>query len=158
MKKKIIILLGLVLVLCGCDAEVNLKVTKNDIDETIRITDYISNYASETMLLNSYRNYIPAFASEVIVDTEGDVKKNKVEYYNKEKISINNGYIFTYKYKYEFNDYHKSTSVKNAYRSAFVQHDRKEHNIILSTDSSGCMYFQQYKTLNLILQLNIGKL
>ena len=61
MKRKIIVLVGLVLVLCGCDAEVNLKVTKNDIEETINITDYVGNYASETMLVNNYRDYIPAF-------------------------------------------------------------------------------------------------
>lgn len=150
MKRKIIILIGLVLVLCGCDAEVNIKVSKNDIEETIKITDYTSNYSSENVLLSTYRNYIPAFASEVIVDTEGDIKKNNVEYYSKDKLSLNNGYLFTYKYKFEFNDYYRSTSVKNAYRSAFIQHDRKEKNIILSTDSSGCMYFQQYKTLNSI--------
>ena len=45
-------------------------------------------------------------------------------------------------------------SVKNAYRSVFVQHDRKEKNIVLSTDSSGCLLFQQYKTLN-SLKVNI---
>lgn len=154
MKRKIIVLVGLVLVLCGCDAEVNLKVTKNDIEETINITDYVGNYASETMLVNNYRDYIPAFFSEIIVDTEPDERKPKVDYYTKSKISFNNGYNFTYKYKFEFDEYSKAMSVKNAYRSVFVQHDRKEKNIVLSTDSSGCLLFQQYKTLN-SLKVNI---
>lgn len=154
MKRKIIILVGLVLVLCGCNAEVNLKVTKNDIEETINITDYVSNYANETMLVNNYRNYVPAFFTDIIVDTEPDEKKNNVEYYTKSKINFNNGYNFTYKYKFEFNEYNKAMSVKNAYRSVFLQHDRKENNIVLSTDSSGCLLFQQYKTLN-SLKVNI---
>lgn len=155
MKRKILILIGLVLVLCGCDAEVNLKVSKNDIEEIINITDYTGNYSSETMLVNSYRDYIPVFSTEVIVDTEPDTKKSNVEYYTKSKISFNNGYNFTYKYKYNFEDYYMATSVKSSYRSTFIQHDKKENNIIISTDSAGCLLFKQYKTLN-SLKVNIS--
>lgn len=148
MKRKIITLFALVFLLCGCNAEVDLIIDKNTIDETIKINDFVSEQNTKEMIFSSYREFIPVDSSIMIVDTEPDEKKYNVDYYKRSFTDLGNGYNFIYKYNHNFEEYHKARSINTAFKSSFVSYDKKEKTITISTDKAGTMIFNQYKNLD----------
>lgn len=148
MMKRLIILCMFVFFLCGCTAEVNVKVDKYSIDETISITDYASETQSKEMIFSSYRKYMPVDNSVIIVDTEPDEKKSRVDYYDRTHTDLGNGYNFRYNYNYDFDDYSKARSLNTAFKSSFVSYNSKDKIITISTDSTGTRIFDQYKQLD----------
>lgn len=146
--KRIIILCMFVFFLCGCTAEVNVKVDKYSIDETISITDYANETQSKEMVFSSYRKYMPVDNNVIIVDTEPDEKKSRVHYYDRTHTDLGNGYNFRYNYNYDFDEYSSSRSLNTAFKSSFVSYNKKDKIITISTDSSGTTLFDQYKQLD----------
>ena len=55
MKKRVLLLLTLILLLCGCSAEVNLEVTPSSIDETISIVTTASGTYTKDMIKEGFR-------------------------------------------------------------------------------------------------------
>lgn len=150
MKKRILILVMLAFLLCGCNAKVDIKIDKYTIDETITINDYTNVDNTKEMVFAKYRKYMPVDGSVVLSDTEPDERKSGIKYYSRTHNDLGNGYSFVYKYNHNFKDYYKSTAVKNAYKSSYINYDKVDNKIIVSTDSSGLTFFEQYKELDTV--------
>lgn len=148
--KKIIMLLFLVVLLTGCSANVNLTVTSNNIEEEIIITAYSDSDTTKEQVASSFRTFIPVFANVPLSDTEPDVKKSGIEYYTRRVNDLGSGYRFSYKYKYKFDDYKNSKSVNFGFDSKTIQRNSGDKNIMISTDSSGLNYFEQYPDLETV--------
>lgn len=148
MMKRIVILCMFVFFLCGCTAEVDIKVDKYSIDETISITEYATATQTKDMVFSNYRKYMPVDNSVIIVDTEPDEKKSRIHYYDRTHTDLGNGYNFRYNYNYDFDEYSNSKSLNTAFKSSFVSYNKKDKIITISTDSSGTTLFEQYKQLD----------
>ena len=156
MMKRLIILCMFVFFLCGCTAEVNVKVDKYSIDETISITDYANETQSKEMIFSSYRKYMPVDNSVIIVDTEPDEKKSRIDYYERTHIDLGNGYNILYNYNFDYEEYFKARSLNTAFKSAFINYNKEENTITISTDNEGTRLFEQYKELDKI-KIELGE-
>lgn len=154
MKKKIVLLIGLVFILCGCTAEVNLTITPERVDETVIINAYPNQYYTKEQLPTAFRKYIPAFGTNVIVDTEPDEKEVGVRYYTRTLEELGNGYKFKYNYNFSFKDYKNSYALKNGFKSINIQNDNVEKQVLISTDNGGLLYFNNHPSL-LEVKVNI---
>jgi hypothetical protein len=148
--KKIIMLLFLVVLLTGCSANVNLTVTSNNIEEEIIINAYSDSDTTKEQVASSFRTFMPVFANVPLSDTEPDVKKTGIEYYTRRVNDLGSGYRFSYKYKYKFDDYKKSKSVNFGFDSKTIQRNSGDKNIMISTDSGGLNFFDQYPDLETV--------
>ena len=148
--KKIIMLLALVFILTGCSANVNLTVTSNNIEEEIIINAYSDSDTTKEQINSSFRKYMPVFMNVPLSDTEPDTKKNGIEYYDRRIQDLGSGYKFTYKYKYKFEDYKNAKSVGLGFNSKTIHKSTSDKRIMISTDSSGLKYFNQYPNLETV--------
>lgn len=151
MIKKIIMLLTLVFILCGCTARVDIKIDKTSIDETISIVDYANENYDKEQVLAKYKKWMPIDKSVVIVDTESDEAKSGINYYKRKVNDLGNGYNILYNYNYAFDEYLNSRSLNTAFKSSFVSYSKKDSTITISTDSAGTNLFNQYKDLDSLL-------
>ena len=147
MFKKILMLVGLVFLLCGCSANVNINVNEKTINESVLITAFANNKINKEQLKESFREFIPIYADTVIVDTLPDKKEAGIKYYNRTVDELDNGYNFTYKYTFNLNNYVQARTVKKGFKSATAQYDKDKKTITLSTDNSGMLFFEQYPDL-----------
>lgn len=148
MNKKIIMLVMLIFVLCGCSANVNVDITGNSINESVIINAYQDNSYSKDQIKKAFREYVPAFAQNVIVDTEPDVLVKGIKYYNRVLEEMGNGYRVKYDYKFRINDYKDARTIKDGFRSSTIQVDKVEETILISTDNGGLLYFNKYPSLD----------
>lgn len=148
--KKILILLTLVVLLTGCSANVNITVTSNNIEEEIIINAYSDRDTNKAQIYSSFRKYMPVFNNVPLSDTEPDTKKDGVEYYTRREQDLGSGYRFEYKYKYNFDDYKNSRTVKLGFNSRTIQRNPGDKNIMISTDSGGLKFFEQYPDLETV--------
>ncbi len=147
MKSKILILIFIIFMMCGCTAEVNLEITKDKINESTSITAYENVIYTKDILRTSFRNYIPIYASDVIVDTMPDEASPGVTYYEKEEQDLGNGYIFTYKYNFDIDEYKNARTIKDGFNSYNVSFNKRTETLSLSTDNDGLIYFEDYPLL-----------
>ena len=148
MKKKILTLILLLFLLCGCSANVDLVVNENGIDETISVTALEDSYLSKQQIKDSFREFIPAFAETEIVDTMPDQKESGVDYYEKTTTELSSGYVLKYKYNFGLSSYVKARSVMKAFTSSSVIKNTNENTLTLSTDSAGILLFKEYPNLS----------
>lgn len=150
MKRKILILIPLLFILCGCTAEVNIEIDDKKINEIVSIDAYSDGYYTKNQLLTAFRKYIPIYEETTIVDTMPDEKVNGVLYYNRTEKDLGSGYRFTYDYNFNFDNYKKARTVKGAFKSSNIQYNKKDQEILVSTDNSEILYFNQYPSLTKI--------
>lgn len=159
MRRKILILTFMTLLLSGCSAEVNLEIVDDKINESTVITAYENAIYSKEILRTSFRNYIPAFARDVIVDTMPDEEFPDVSYYEKSETDLGNGYLFNYKYTFDIDEYEEARTVKDGFRSYNISYDRSNNKLTLSTDNEGIIYFNDYPSLDeVIINIKTGYL
>ena len=139
------------LLLSGCSAEVNLEIVDDKINESTVITAYENAIYSKEILRTSFRNYIPAFARDVIVDTMPDEEFPDVSYYEKSETDLGNGYLFNYKYTFNIDEYEEARTVKDGFRSYNISYDRANNKLTLSTDNEGIIYFNDYPSLDEVI-------
>ena len=150
MKKRFLILLAMVFLLCGCSAEVNLTVTESKISEEITVVTFADTTVTKTMIKKGFRNYLPAFEEDMIADTEPDERITGIRYYKFNSQDLSNGYKNTYSYDFGFGEYKGARSVKEGFRSVTIQNDYVDKEILLSTDAGGILYFNAYPKLESI--------
>lgn len=150
-KIRILILIFMIFMMCGCTAEVNLNIGDGKINESVSITAYENVIYSKEMLRTAFRNYIPAYASDVIVDTMPDEEFPDIKYYDKNETDLGNGYLFNYKYIFDINEYEEARTVKNGFRSYNISYDRADNRLTLSTDNEGIIYFNDYPSLDEVI-------
>lgn len=145
--KKIIMLLLLVILLTGCSANVNLTITSSTIEEEVIVNAYSDSTTTKQQVYSKFKKYIPVFVSSPMSDTEPDVKQTGIEYYTRKVQDLGSGYSFIYDYKYNFDDYKNARTVALGFDSKTIQRDPVEKTIMISTDSSGLNFFDQYSSL-----------
>ena len=147
MKVKYLLLVVLIFMMCGCTAEVNLDISPDKINESVNITFYQNVLYPKDIIKTSFRNYIPIYASDVIVDTEPDQPHSDIKYYEKTETDLGNGYLFNYRYNFDIGKYKEARTVKDGFRSYNIDVDEDNQTISLSTDSDGILYFDDYPLL-----------
>lgn len=155
--KKTILLLLLMILLTGCSAEVNLEISADNIYETININANSSENVSKEQIYSYFREYIPAYKTTFLGDTEPDIKKNGVNYYYRTVTELDNGYNFNYSYNFELSKYKDARSIGEGFNSVIVQKDNVEKEILITTDNGGLKYFNYYPELESI-KINITSL
>lgn len=146
MKKKIFILTLIILMMCGCSVDVNIDISNNKIKESNDITVLENALYTKEILRTSFRDYIPIYASDLIVDTVPDKPFSDVLYYNKNTTDLGNGYIFNYSYDFDIDRYGDARTIKEGFRD--YSYTYKNDIISLSTDNKGLIYFDEYKELD----------
>ena len=147
MKIKCLILVLLIFIMCGCTAEVNLDISDNKIKESVDITFYQNALYPKDIIKSSFRNYIPVYAKNLIVDTMPDEPLEGINYYTKKETDLGNGYKFNYSYDFNINEYGEARTVKNAFKSYNVSYNEDDNTISLSTDNEELLYFKDYPEL-----------
>ncbi len=146
MKKKIFILTLIILMMCGCSVDVNIDISNNKIKESNDITVLENALYTKEILRTSFRDYIPIYASDLIVDTVPDKPFSDVLYYNKNTTDLGNGYIFNYSYNFDIDRYGNARTIKEGFRD--YSYTYRNDIISLSTDNKGLIYFDEYKELD----------
>lgn len=147
MNKKVILLIILVLLLCGCSSEVNLNIDGKNITEEVNINYMADSSITKRDIYASFREYIPAFNDVLVVDTQEDVKDEGVKYYERKINEYNNGYLFNYKYTFNTNNYKNARSVKNAFKSLNINDNKNDNTVIISSDNAGIILLRKYPQL-----------
>lgn len=145
--KKIIMLLVVVVLLTGCSANVNLTITSSSIQEDITITAYSDSGTTKQQVYSGFRKNMPVFANVPLSDTEPDTRKTGIEYYTRREQDLGSGYKFNYNYNYKFDDYKNARSVKYGFDSRTISKNPVDKTIMISTDSGGLNFFEQYPNL-----------
>ncbi len=145
MKKKILTLILLIFMISGCSVEVNIDISDNKIKESNDITIYQNAIYTKEILRTSFRDYIPIYASNLIVDTVPDQPFSDVLYYNKNTTDLGNGYRFNYSYDFDIDKYGDARTIKDGFRD--YSYSYRNDIISLSTDSEGLIYFNDYPLL-----------
>lgn len=148
MKKRIIMLLGMIIILSGCSAKVNINIDENKINESVSITTFADDKMTKEMIYEGFREYYPVYAKDTIIDTMPDEKVSGTTYYDRSVSDLGTGYLFTYTYNFDFNKYQLARTVKNAYKSVDIVKDSEENTILVSTDNGGMLYFENYPDLD----------
>lgn len=147
MKFKYFGLILIIFMMCGCTAEVNLEISDSKIKESVDITFYQDAIYTKDIIKASFRNYIPIYARDVIVDAEEDRPFPNTKYYEKTETDLGNGYRFNYSYDFNINEYEEARTIKDGFRSYNVSVDQDNGNISISTDNNGLLYFDDYPLL-----------
>ena len=145
MKKKILTLILLIFMVSGCSVEVNLDISDNKIKESNDITVLENAIYTKEILRTSFRDYIPVYASDLIVDTVPDQPFSDVLYYNKNTTDLGNGYRFNYSYDFDIDKYGDARTIKDGFRD--YSYSYRNDIISLSTDNEGLIYFNDYPLL-----------
>lgn len=141
--KKLIIIILFLLILTGCTTKVNLEISDNIVYEQIIIDD-------QTTPKTSFRNYIPVFNKDEIVDTHPDISEPNISYYKKE---TKDNKIY-YSYAYRLNEYNNSKTMKNFFSSSAIVSSERTGIMELYTSSDGIYVFDKYPSLSR-LEINI---
>ena len=145
MKKKILTLILIIFMVSGCSVEVNLDISYNKIKESNDITVLENAIYTKEILRTSFRDYIPIYASDLIVDTVPDQPFSDVLYYNKNTTDLGNGYRFNYSYDFDIDKYGSARTIKEGFRD--YSYSYRNDIISLSTDNEGLIYFDEYPLL-----------
>ena len=135
MIKKIIGLIGVVLLLTGCTVDYNLNIKANGIDEEI--------------ILNDTNIHLQPYSAYYDVDSfsETGTKFDDIDYYN-ESID-NNSVIFSY--NFGWNDYYRSRAVRTCLNTHSISEG--DNNTLILNTSVGLSCFNQYPNMS---KLNIN--
>lgn len=145
MKKKILILILLIFMISGCSVEVNVSISDMKIKESSDITVLENALYTKEILRTSFRDYIPIYAEDLIVDTIPDQPFSGTLYYNKNTTDLENGYRFNYSYDFDIDKYGDARTIKEGFRD--YSYSYRNDIISLSTDNEGLIYFNDYPLL-----------
>ena len=145
MKKKILVLILLIFMISGCSVEVNVSISDMKIKESNDITVFENAIYTKEILRTSFRDYIPIYAEDLIVDTIPDQPFSGTLYYNKNTTDLENGYRFNYSYDFDIDKYGDARTIKEGFRD--YSYTYRNDIISLSTDDEGLIYFDEYPLL-----------
>ena len=148
MKIKILILVFIMFMMCGCSASVDIEIKNKKVFESVDITAYQNVIYTKEILNTSFRNYIPVFAKDLIVDTLPDSPIEGVKYYEKTTTDLGNGYKFNYKYTFDIDEYSEARTIKDGFRYYDFSYNDTDNTITISTDDNGLLYFNDYDQLD----------
>lgn len=148
MKIKILILVFIMFMMCGCSASVDIEIKDKKVFESVDITAYQNVIYTKEILNTSFRNYIPVYARDLIVDTLPDTPREGIKYYEKTTTDLGNGYKFNYKYTFGLDEYSEARTIKDGFRYYDFSYNDTNNTITISTDDNGLLYFNDYDQLD----------
>ena len=148
MKIKILILVFIIFMMCGCSASVDIEIKDKKVFESVDITAYQNVIYTKEILNSSFRNYIPVYARDLIVDTLPDTPREGIKYYEKTTTDLGNGYKFNYKYTFDIDEYSEARTIKDGFRNYDFSYNDVNNTISISTDDNGLLYFNDYDQLD----------
>ena len=148
MKIKILILVFIIFMMCGCSASVDIEIKDKKVFESVDITAYQNVIYTKEILNSSFRNYIPVYARDLIVDTLPDTPREGIKYYEKTTTDLGNGYKFNYKYTFGLDEYSEARTIKDGFRYYDFSYNDVNNTISISTDDNGLLYFNDYDQLD----------
>lgn len=148
MKIKILILVFIMFMMCGCSASVDIEIKDKKVFESVDITAYQNVIYTKEILNSSFRNYIPVYARDLIVDTLPDTPREGIKYYEKTTTDLGNGYKFNYKYTFGLDEYSEARTIKDGFRYYDFSYNDTNNTITISTDDNGLLYFNDYDQLD----------
>ena len=148
MKIKILILVFIMFMMCGCSASVDIEIKDKKVFESVDITAYQNVIYTKEILNTSFRNYIPVYARDLIVDTLPDTPREGIKYYEKTTTDLGNGYKFNYKYTFDIDEYSEARTIKDGFRYYDFSYNDTNNTITISTDDNGLLYFNDYDQLD----------
>ena len=148
MKKRLLFLILLAFLLCGCSANVNITINGDTVSERITIKEATYDIFTINDIAQQYRKYIPAFYNVPLIDTMPDQKEEGVKYYGTSGSASGDVYTAYYQFDYNFKEYKNATSIRNAFKASEVQFDPYEKQILFTTESSGMTLFKSYPQLD----------
>lgn len=144
MKKKVLLLIGLLWLTCGCTAYYDVNMAGEGILETVHVN---ASNEEDKAILKGYSFYTPAFYDEVGASEE-NIKIDGVEYYT---ITHQNDIDFTY--HFSSSNYSRSAMVKGCYGN--FEATKSSENILVST-SKEFSCFAMYPNLTSVeVQLHV---
>lgn len=149
--KKMITLIGLLLVLSGCTVDYTVVISENNIKENIYVVDNVLENRNKDDIKNFYNLWYPVYNEDMIIESYNE-KYDDVSYYNKSELNdIGNGYIYSYQYNHDINDYKNSMIWNYAFDNKSIIENNKR--ILIST-SKGLNFFRDNTVLSSI-KINI---
>lgn len=166
MKKiKLLFLLILITITCtGCSIEYNINITKDNVEETIYVTDYISTNRTKKEILNNYNMWYPTYVNFITkgesIEIEDFSKKiSGIEYHNKKIMELNNGYKYEYTYNYPIENYYDSYVLATSFAETTVYKRAKSLVLKTSNKSFLCNYnYFENAVINITIDPEIYKL
>ena len=148
MKRKHLLLLG-ILFLTGCNAEYNIDLSKDYINENITL---FSENSLDNKEIEEFNKYI-AITSFNNANIFSDSKLENVEYYNSYKNLDKNNYELNFNYNLKNTQLNSSPFINNSFENHNISFDDN----ILNFDFVGLKVFKEYDNLtNLTIKLNIS--
>lgn len=167
MKKiKLLLLLFFIVITCtGCTIEYNINITKNKIEEVIKVNDYISETRTNQDIMEHYNTWYPTFVNyipegqETIELEDYNKKIEGIEYHAKTINEINNGYQYTYEYIYPIDKYYDSYVLASSFIETTVH--KGYNNLVIKTSKENLLcqydYFDSVK-VNITIDSEVYKL
>ena len=118
--KKILFVLGLLVLCTGCTINYDLEIKESEIIENIVVNDTITLGRTSKDILDTYNTWMPVYDNidnpDLIQDSDdNDGKVDGIPYHQKSKKEITDGYSLTYKYTYPIGEFNHANSVKLAF-------------------------------------------
>ena len=164
-RKKLLFLLILIVITCtGCSVEYNINITKDNIEESIYVTDYISSNRTKKEIINHYNMWYPTYVNfitngESIEIEDFSQKVTGIEYHDKKIMELSNGYKYEYKYKYPVDKYYDSYVLASSFAETTVY--KRSNSLVLKTSNESFLcnykYFDNAK-INITIDPEIYKL
>lgn len=147
----LIIIIGMT---CGCNAEVNLIINKNTVEEQILIHATTADGYTLDQIPKAYRSNVPAYSTYTIEDAAPDIRVPGINYYDNSKTPTNNGYDIRYRYVFPLSSYLGSFALVNSVKNPDIYVSSSSNKMYFETYKDSFKVFYDYPTLN-ELKINI---
>ena len=136
MKIKIIILLLGIFLLTGCNATYNLEITEDTFAESLVINANLDNiYTSKESLYNAYLEEYPVYIDQEFMYYDPYTRNENYSYYDKSYQETTNGYLFNYRYNYDYDDITRARSIQTSYEDVGIGYLEDEDYYYISLKS-----------------------
>jgi len=143
MKRKILILFGIIFLASGCSIEYNLEIDENNnYKEDFNISAEVNSTSTKEDLYNSYLEEYPIYSDDYqeFMYNEPYTKNKDYAYYTKSYQELENGYIFNYKASFNNEDYKKARSLKMMFNTVGVGYIKDKDNYYISLSNNKLDY------------------
>lgn len=151
--KKVLLFIICLVVLSGCEVNYNLVITENSISENTKIFTDINNYEEyDGKLLSDFFDlyseyYEPIYFNDENYDYYSGGYQPNVRYYTLNSYVNDNYKGVLFKNVFSFNDFYRSSMIKNCFDEISVQNS---YEMYLIRTSNKCKLFSSYSLLNQI--------
>lgn len=156
--KKLVVLLGIIFVVSGCEATYNLEIDSENIKENLEVLAIDTEELNTTLegydvtlkelILNQYDGFERVYYDDPKYNPYEEERQPEVKYYNQRLIDEAGKYGIGYDYKFTTSDIYRSQIINSCYKTFSVSKNKKIYT--LRTDNvARC--FQDYSLLDKVV-------